>query len=263
MSNPYRHFPREILDHIVDLLHYEPETLRWCCLVSKSWVLRTRKHLFAEIKFLTANHFKSWKETFPDPANSPGHYAHTMRVCCDLVNAGEGNWTQGFPRVERLAVEPTSGVVNAPLIPLYKFSASLKSLHVVCSTISHSHILYLVRFLPLLEDLTLIGLDAPAVDWGRLPTTLPSTLPAFTGTLEIVPLRGRVNVVRQLLDLPNGLHFRNLILTWCQENDSRWMDNLVAGCSGTLDYLDISYGRLGPFVFVIRCTCNLYTLVHS
>ena len=259
MSNPHRCLPQEILDHIVDLLHDHPEALRQCCLVSRSWVPRTRQHLFAEINFLTVNHFKSWKETFPDPANSPGHYAHTMRVYCDLASTGEGNWTQSFSRVERLTVGPASGVVNAPLIPFYKFSASLKSLHVVCSTISHSHILHLVRFLPLLEDLTLIGY--PPISWDGLPSTLPSTSPAFTGTLEIVPLRGRVNVVRQLLDLPNGLHFRNLILTWCEEEDSRWMDDLVAGCSSTLECFDVCHSRFGQFVLAIRQACDLHISV--
>ncbi|KAF9642961.1 hypothetical protein BDM02DRAFT_3104213, partial [Thelephora ganbajun] len=52
MSNPHKpHLPPEILDYIVDFLYNEPETLKQCCLVSKSWVPRTRKHLFADINF--------------------------------------------------------------------------------------------------------------------------------------------------------------------------------------------------------------------
>jgi hypothetical protein len=57
MSNP--DLPPEILDYIIDLLHDEPETLKRCCLVSKSWVPRTRKHLFADIGFQTEEHLKS------------------------------------------------------------------------------------------------------------------------------------------------------------------------------------------------------------
>ena len=48
---PDPHLPRETLDYIIDFLHIKPETLRECCLVSKSWILYTRKHLFAHIKF--------------------------------------------------------------------------------------------------------------------------------------------------------------------------------------------------------------------
>ncbi|KAF9644805.1 hypothetical protein BDM02DRAFT_3066647, partial [Thelephora ganbajun] len=52
MSNPYHVcLPPEILDYIVDFLHDTPETLKQCCLVSKSWVSRTRKSLFADIEF--------------------------------------------------------------------------------------------------------------------------------------------------------------------------------------------------------------------
>ncbi|KAF9642570.1 hypothetical protein BDM02DRAFT_3105483, partial [Thelephora ganbajun] len=50
MSDP--HLPPEVCDYIVDLLHNKPDTLGWCCLVSRSWIPRTRKHLFADIKFL-------------------------------------------------------------------------------------------------------------------------------------------------------------------------------------------------------------------
>ena len=46
MPNPY--LPQETLDYIVDLLHDEPETLRERCLLSKPWIPRTRKHLFAD-----------------------------------------------------------------------------------------------------------------------------------------------------------------------------------------------------------------------
>ena len=71
MSNPHRHLPPEILDSVIDLLHDEPETLKQCFLVSKSWVPRTRRHLFAYIKFRSASDLRSWKKAFPDVADSP------------------------------------------------------------------------------------------------------------------------------------------------------------------------------------------------
>ena len=73
-------FPPEIWDHIVDFLHDQPETLKQCCLVSKSWVPRTRTHLFGEIAFSYHNNVNAWKETFPDPANSPAHYTHSLSL---------------------------------------------------------------------------------------------------------------------------------------------------------------------------------------
>ena len=65
MSNPHRSYlPPEILDYIIDLLYDEVETLGECCLVSKSWVPRTRKHLFAEVAFQAAAELELWKKTF-------------------------------------------------------------------------------------------------------------------------------------------------------------------------------------------------------
>ncbi|KAF9647951.1 hypothetical protein BDM02DRAFT_3065508, partial [Thelephora ganbajun] len=43
--------PQEILDLIIDHLRDEPDMLKICCIVSKPWVQRTRKHLFVHIKF--------------------------------------------------------------------------------------------------------------------------------------------------------------------------------------------------------------------
>jgi len=77
MSN----LPCELLDHIVDLLYNSqtfgriPPELRDCSLVSKSWVPRTRRHLFADIHFQTAKRLESWKKAFPDPSTSPACYA--------------------------------------------------------------------------------------------------------------------------------------------------------------------------------------------
>jgi hypothetical protein len=80
MSNP--RLPAETLDRMVDYLHDTRDALRNCCLVSKSWVPRTRRHLFADIKFYTTKSLQSWKNVFPDPANSPARYTKTLTVRC-------------------------------------------------------------------------------------------------------------------------------------------------------------------------------------
>ena len=40
----------EILDYTVDLLQGNSKALKECRIVSKSWILRTRKHIFAEFR---------------------------------------------------------------------------------------------------------------------------------------------------------------------------------------------------------------------
>ena len=76
MTNP--HLPPEILNYIVDLLCEEPESLKRCCLVSKSWIPHTRRYLFAGIQFFSMETVESWRETFPDPSNSPAYYTRTL-----------------------------------------------------------------------------------------------------------------------------------------------------------------------------------------
>lgn len=78
MSNPS--LPGELLDHIVDFLHGQKDALKSCCLVSKSWVPRTWKHLFAFVFIDTSAKLQLWKNTFPDPSRSPAFYAKRLFI---------------------------------------------------------------------------------------------------------------------------------------------------------------------------------------
>ena len=241
MSNP--RLPPEILDHIVDLLHDNPKTLEQCCLTSKSWVTRARKHLFADIEFLTVDDLKSWKKTFPDPGNSPAYHTRAMTVKCALGDGQEDGWTQSFSRIECLRMDFTwTGFSNISLVPFRKFSASLKSLHVASLFLPHPQVFSLIRFLPHLEDLTLIGYDSWVSNGDESdgpPTIASSASPPLTGTLELSQHQGMEYTARRLLDLPKGLHFQKLNLSWCDEGDLHWMVELVVACSNTLERLDV------------------------
>jgi len=76
----------------------------------------------------------------------------------------------------------------------------------------------------------------------------PSTSPVLTGTLELHRTHGMEAIARRLLGLPNGLHFRKLMCTWCLEGDLRWMMALLVGCSDTLECVDISDSLIGTFL---------------
>jgi len=83
MSTP--RLPPELLDHIVYLVCDSQVVLRNCCLISKSWIPPTRRHLFADIRFGNAQRLRSRKETFPDPSTSPAHYTKTLIIDCIQV----------------------------------------------------------------------------------------------------------------------------------------------------------------------------------
>ncbi|KAF9644801.1 hypothetical protein BDM02DRAFT_3190251 [Thelephora ganbajun] len=246
MSNPHQpHLPPEILDHIVDFLCDEPETLKQCCLVSKSWVSRTRKHLFANVEFSTADDLEAWKQMFPDPARSPAHHTCTLSIDCiwaiEEADAEEGGWIPTFSRVNgvrlRVRTDPISpNEFEIPLTLFHKLSP-LKSLRVVTIFYQCSRFWNVIQTLPLLEDLTLIGHGGGK--WESLPAVYPSASPAFTGTLEL-DLYTMEGITRRLLGLPNGLHFRRLVFSWRHKEDLRWMEELVAACSHTVKSLDVT-----------------------
>ena len=74
-----RSLPPELLDLITDHLHDELAAFKVCCVVSKSWISRTRKHLFAHIQFRLPKHpIELRKQAFPDPSNSLARYTRTV-----------------------------------------------------------------------------------------------------------------------------------------------------------------------------------------
>ena len=99
--------PEELLDHITDHYLQGLQAFRNCCLVSKSWVPRARRQLFARITFDTVENLRSWKENFPDPSTSPAHYTNTIIFRCLQAadaNVEMGDWITGFSRVVHLVV---------------------------------------------------------------------------------------------------------------------------------------------------------------
>ncbi|KAF9646818.1 hypothetical protein BDM02DRAFT_2890061 [Thelephora ganbajun] len=257
IATVYPYLPPETLDYIVDFLHDKRETLEQCCLVSKSWVPRTRKHLFADIRFYCAADLESWKKAFPDHSSSPAYHTRALLVGCPEVvtnaDAGGGGWVRTFSRVIRLGVHGNPATVSGrevSLTPFHRFSLSLKDLHIVSKTLPDSQIFDLISTLPLLEDLTL-GINGVDVDGlnsdAPLITVQPSTSPAFTGTLDLALFKGMGPTTRWLLSSPNNLHFRKLMLSWAHEQDHQWINALVVGCSDTLENLTItSYLRRDP-----------------
>jgi len=255
------HLPQEILDYIADLLHDQPETLKRCCLVSRSWVPRTRKHLFADIRLRSVDDLRSWKKTFPDVGNSPAYHTRSLFIGCSSVvvaeDAEEGGWIRAFSRISSLDVDNGVWYLNTPAIslltPFHNFSPTLKSLRMCPIAFPCPQLFDLVLSSPLLEDLTLTGHDDSFGNEDEshgLQTVLPSTSPPLTGSLDLNIFGGMGNTVRQLLDLPNGLHFRSLAFSWHCEADLPWTTQLVELCSDTLECLDIMCRLPSAFVSI-------------
>jgi hypothetical protein len=253
MPNPS--LPPEILDHIADFLQDDIESLFQCCLVSKSWVPRTRKHLFAVAEFRSPNDIDAWKETFPDSSNSPARYARTLKMNIFPVadeDATEGGWIPTFSRVEHLDLDndlslrlgDSSEIVS--LAPFSRFSPTLKTLRVTSFFLPRSRVFNLIRSLPLLEDLAIIGVDFGKDDeedgGARTAVSSPAS-PKLTGSLELLGEMARP--AHRLLSLPSGVHFRSIVLSWGDEEDFRYLMELVVACSDTLEDFTVINGPTG------------------
>ena len=241
MSHPV--LPPEILDSIVDLLCDEPEALRQCCLVSKSWIPRTRKHIFAVIVLHTEDNLKAWKKAFQASSNSPACYTRDLTIRFLGVIAEDG-CIPFFPRIARLEVIETPGFGCGYMNPaaFQIFPHTLKSLSVTSFSLTLSQVFSLICSIPFLEDLSLTGHVTDVNDNdpdGAHTAASPPASPPLTGALQLWMFRGTTVTAQRLLHLPNGLHFRKLQLQW-YGRDLHCIMQLVTACSGTLECLDIT-----------------------
>jgi hypothetical protein len=234
--------PPEILDLIVDHLHDEPTALKACCVVSKSWIQRSRIHLFASVEFCPpAPPIELWKKAFLDLPNSPAHHARSLSIPdLSLVTAsgvGAGGWIRTFHNVVHLHLEGLWTDRRVSFVPFHGFSPTLRSLSLrgISSEVSD-----LICSFPLLEDLALVSFSLSDT-WNT-----PSTSPKLTGSLSLRSIRGIHSAARRLLDLPNGLHFVKLTVM-CHAGDVKPTTDLVSRCSDTLESLEVSYYAPGAF----------------
>ncbi len=221
--------PLEILDYIFDLLRNEPETLKQCCLVSKSWVPRTRQYLFADIGFYSARTLELWNNTFPDPTNSPASHVGTLEIDCYPGDVEGADWIRTFSCVGQLRLH------GHPILPFALFhglSHNLKSLYVRYIEFSCPELFDFICSFPLLENLNLVG-EEVLEDNGNDFHGLQSS-PPLTGSLKLIVSGGMGSAPRHLLSLPNGLRFRELVFLLVLEKDLQWIKESVLKCSNTL-----------------------------
>jgi len=253
--------PPELLDHIADLLHDSKTTLRNCCLVSKSWVPRTRRHLFAEVRFDdTGGELGSWKGTFPDPSTSPAHYTKTLFFdSLQYATAADADWIKGFSSVVRFQWvgnrNPFADRSHITLVPFHGFSPVIISLSIHLAILPFSRLFNLILSFPLLEDLTAITCHDTLIniDNGSSTVVQPSNIPVFIGSLHISNhLQGIKSTAQWLLSLPGDISFRKLNLIWHKVEDIRLTMALVERCSHTLESLDITCVTSGASILRLR-----------
>ena len=235
--------PPEMLDLIVDHLRDESTALKSCCLVSRSWIIRARRHLFARIEFRDSrtSTLESWMKTFPNPSNSPAHHTRSLSIFRLPTFSARGPntraWICAFRRLEHLNICAFfCASIRGPLLPFHGISPTLRSLSITSFAAPVPEVFDLVCSFPLLDDLELSSVIGYKPDtW-----TIPSTSPKLTGTLHVGKLSGTKSIIRRLLELPDGLHFSKILADcFCE---AELTIDLVPRCFETLETLQI--GRM-------------------
>ena len=250
--SPFPYLPPEILDQVVDYLCDDTITLKWCCLVSKSWVPRTRNHLFSRIKFDPQVRFsiQLWKGLFPDPSISPAHHTRTLAISglptIKTANAIGRTWVHSFNQIIELRL--SNFVLDrgqTSLTQLHGLSPTLKSLLLHDAHAPLPEIFNLICSFPLLKDLSLRykGPESNIDGWDA-----PSTSPKFTGSLELDS--GDVSITRGLLRLPDGLHFSKITAS-SRIDGAESVVEVVSRCSGSLESLCIDYLPSSTFLQIL------------
>ena len=228
--------PPEILDLIVDYLHDERTTLNASCVVSKSWIPRSRKHLFFLVEFSPKSPIESWIKAFLDPSSSPAHYTRILSLHNPKVSAPA--WIRTFCHIVELRMSQCGDSRT-----FYRLSPTLESLSLDLCHIPLSELFTLICSFPVLRDMHLdyhhIHNGTSTDKWSP-----PSTSPELTGTLR---LEGNIrSVIPRMLDLPKIFCFSSIIIL-CLERDADLAKDLVLRCSDTLESLSIGYSLLSAF----------------
>ena len=223
--------PQELYDCIIDELRDQPNSLKTCSLVSKSWAAQSQKHIFSTVKFSNDRDIGGWRNAFPDPASSLAHHARKL-----IINSPKElpedlfpsfcNVTHLFLEVYRDRASPIS------LTGLHGFTPFLKSLETRFSYLHPIDILNLADSFPLLDNLSIIAGPSITPDTKATP---PKPL-KFSGSLHLSLHRKTMDaMVNHLLSLPGGIHFREL--SWSRGHDSSSAMALISACASTLKSL--------------------------
>ena len=252
--------PSDILDLIVDTLRNKPAALKACCLVSKLWISRTRRHLFVCVEFDSdRSHIESWVRAFPDPSNSPACHTRKLHILGlkTITSADAPIHIPSFCRLTELKLQiyaPDNWGVS--LASLHRISPTLKSLLLSYSFFPPLEVLDLICSFLVLEDLSLrsSGSMSSTNMWN-----VPLNSPRFTGSLR---LDYETSVARRLFDLPDGLHFSKIMLVFPTQ-DVEFTRDLVLRCSETMESLHIDYYPHLSSPLSLRPTKNLIASYRS
>ena len=234
--------PQEIVDEVMDCLATDPDlrSLQSCALVSKSWVLSCRRHIFHTISFDSWT-MTRWLETFPVPEESPAHLIRNLRFQVEGHNTAPKKFFEHTPRftnVEKMTLLGDGELQSLWIPPYWRSPQSVTSLTINADAVFLGQIRGVIAQLPNLDDLSLSG---HVIVIERRTSLGTGTLPRgrFGGQLRLFEGCVSEDILEILMEAPTGVHFTGVQLHVPRERLLLAV-RLAEACSQTL--MKLSYG---------------------
>ena len=240
------HLPRELIDEIICYLPIdEPQTLRNCSLVAKSWVHRSQKRLFETVTINKSTH-SSWVDRIlPGNIELLHHVRSLTYTVCGIVQLryptcridSLSDYLPSFRNLESLTLSSMDlrSDISQQLENFSTFQHTLSSLSLRSCHMSSGTLVTIVNYFPSLADLQLRA-PVRAVDL--------EPIPALTR-----PLRGRLcfqgigsrqlQILHPLSDLPPEL---DELVVAARFSTSGAYDHLVTTYAGNVKRLRLLRG---------------------
>ena len=251
MVVPY--LPLEIVEEIIDMLVGDTNTLLLCSLVSISWVHRSRRHLFADIKLHSLSDLTLW---FKTGLGASSNHVRTL----NLAQGDEVKWITpdslakvpndftSFRNVKSLALTGLD-LTNFDEYSLIRsfghFSENLTSLSVKGMIVHPDALLFFVCMFPKLDNLKL---DYLAMGNATIPYRTPSVIPRFRGKLALSNIKSHgTPLIAPFVDPPLPMAFEDVCVVDCRFETPKPLKDLFVACRTTMKKIKVSKIFLGEF----------------
>jgi len=199
--------PQELVEMMINHLRSDIGALKACCVVNKTWVARSRYHLFYQVEILDDTQLHSWASTFRYPANDVGGFVRRLHIAHPrmLEDVSEFSLEQ-FTNVEYFSLgdvpDPTARFQASGMINILPLPTTLRSIRLCLERIQARGISSLFQRFRNLEDLSIVCPQRGIED----AITLESS-PKLWGELKIVANNDLTCFATLLGNLPNGIRF--------------------------------------------------------
>ena len=237
--------PQELVEDVVDCLSNDRPMLETCSLVAKTWLPRSRHHLFNKVSLNNGN-VRKWCSAIRPGPDGPSHLVRTLTLQQTQGHRWLGALDEisdhfsSFRRVEDLSItwldlsdfEPGSLARH-----FVHYGSSLRSLRLSYLSADFSALTTFLHLFPSLEDLLI---HTPDLYDDGPPLRIPRTAPHFRGFLNLLSFDSASSpFVSHLAGL--DLQFSSISAFNCDFSSGFPLSRLLETSSSCLRNLELEY----------------------